>query len=165
MLLPLIAPEYVRQLELRWQTFATHPDFKLWNVDLNYSPRSGVSDPDFRKAEWVSLVDGKVVGYFCAIIDKSTYSVADISAANFDRHPQYSRDFLCFLKRLRRQYRVIRWACVAGHPNERFYGLVCKHYGGRKVGVFTKKVRLHDGRLYDEAWYELIKHETGPEET
>jgi len=156
MLEPVLSTN-VNQLTNQWSKYVTHPDFKLWNVDINYSPYSGIRDADYRKDEFVSMVDGRVVGYLCAIIDKSTRSVADISAANFEKHPEFNVDFLRFLKNLRHRYNAIRWACVSGHPNERFYSVICKRYGGRKVGVFTKKIKLHDGRLYDESWYELTK--------
>ncbi len=153
----VLATEHQAELNRLWAQYVSHPDFLLWNVDLTYNPQAEIRNSDFRKDEWVSVVDGRVVGYLCALIDKSTRSVADISAANFEKHPRFSIDFLLFLKNLRRRYRCIRWACVAGHPNEKTYAAIIKRYGGREVGVFKKKIRLHDGHLYDERWYELEK--------
>ncbi len=149
------ASEYKQELSKLWTKYSTHPDYLYWNVDLNYNPLAEIRNTDFRKDEWVSIIDGKIIGYFCALIDKSTRSVADISIANFERHPKYGYDWIAFIKYIRRRYRYVRWAAVAGHPAERAYESILHRYGGRIVGVFEKKIRLHDGKLYDEKWYEI----------
>ncbi len=153
MLVP--ASEHKETLSNIWIKFATHPDYIYWNVDLTYNPHAEIKNTDYRKDEWVSVVDGQVIGYLCALIDKSTRSVADISVASFIKHPQYGYDFVAFIKYIRRHYRFVRWAAIDGHPNQKAYETIIRRYGGRIVGVFKKKIRLHDGKLYDEKWYEI----------
>ncbi len=134
---------------------STDPAYIYWNVDIVYNPLAEIKNTDFRKDEWVSVVDGKVVGYLCALVDKSTRSVADISVASFKKDKQYGYDFIAFIKYIRRRYRFVRWAAIDGHPSEKAYETILRRYGGRIVGVFKKKIRLSDGKLYDEKWYEI----------
>jgi hypothetical protein len=153
MLVPAL--QHTETLSKLWTQHVTHPHYIYWNVDLNYNPLAEIRNTDYRKDEWVSVVDGRVIGYLCALIDKSTRSVADISVASFEKHPQYGYDFVAFIKYIRRHYRYVRWAAIDGHPNQKAYETILRRYGGRIVGTFKKKIRLHDGRLYDERWYEI----------
>lgn len=157
MLVP--ASERVAELSSLWGQFSMHPDFIYWNVDKNYNPSAEIKNTDLRKDEWVSVFDGEVVGYFCAIIDKTTRSVADVSIANFKKDPRYGKDFIAFIKYIRRRYRAVRWAVVEGNPVEKMYPAILNRYGGRYVGTFKKKIRLHDGRLYNENWYEILNED------
>ena len=153
------ASQHVRELSSLWGQFSTHPDFRHWNVDRDYNPLSEIKNTDYRKDEWVSVIDGKVAGYFCALIDKTTRSVADVSVANFSKDSKYGADITAFVKYLRRRYRIIRWAIVEGSPAEKVCPGLLKRYGGRHVGTFTKKIRLSDGRLYNEKWYEILNED------
>lgn len=157
MLVP--ASEHKDALSKLWTEYAIHPDYLYWNVDLYYNPNAEIKNINYRKDEWVSIADGKIIGYFCALIDKSTRSVADISVASFIKHPRYGYDFVSFIKHIRRKYRYVRWAAIDGHPNEKAYETILRRYGGRIVGVFKKKIRLNDGKLYDEKWYEIVNED------
>lgn len=153
MLVP--ASEYKEALAKLWVQYSSHPDYRYWNVDFYYNPLSEIKNTDLRKDEWVSVADGRIIGYFCALIDKSTRSVADISVASFEKHPRYGYDFVAFIKFIRRRYRYVRWAAVDNHPSQKAYETILRRYGGRIVGTFKKKVKLNDGKLYDERWYEI----------
>lgn len=149
------AESYRDKLAVEWQRYSTHPNYLYWNAEINYNPNAEIRNTDYRKDEWVSIIDGKIIGYFCALIDKTTRSVADISVANFTDNPRYGYDFIAFMKYMRRRYRFVRWAAISGHPKEKDYEAILRHYGGRVVGTFKKKIRLRDGKLYDERWYEI----------
>ncbi len=150
------ASEYVLELSKLWHQYASHPDYVYWNVDFYYNPQAEIKNLNYRKDEWVSVADGKIIGYFCALIDKSTRSVADISVASFTKHRTYGYDFISFIKHIRRKYRYVRWAAIDGHPNEKSYEGILRRYGGRIVGIFKKKIKLNNGKLYDEKWYEIV---------
>lgn len=148
------AKQYQDPLSKLWVLHACSQEFRNWNADPYYNPLAGTS-PNIRKEEWVSLVDGCVIGYLCCFVDRTTRSVADISIINFVDDRRFAPDFLTFLKRLRARYRYLRWGAVQGHPSEGFYKRVAEKYGGRIVGTFTKKIKLNDGKLYNETWYEV----------
>ena len=149
------ASQYQTQLSKLWAEKATDPDYLYWHVDIHYNPLADIRNTNYRKDEWVSVVDGEVVGYFCVLVDKNTRSANDMSIASFKKSKQYGYDFVTFIKTLERKYRYVRWAAVDGHPHEKHYLSILKRYNGRVVGVFKNKIKLLNGRLYDEKWYEI----------
>lgn len=147
--------KYKEQIEEAWIEAAKHPDFLFWDVDSRYIYTPDINS-ETRKDEWVSVnSSNEVVGYFCAKINKYTSSVDDISIAKFKEDKTYSFDLVRFIRNIRRRYRVVRWACVIGNPTEKNYDRIALLYGGRIVGTFKNKVRLADGKFYDEKWYEV----------
>ena len=147
--------DYRDKIEEAWAIAASHPDFLFWDVSPQYYHGTD-TDPRYKQDEWVSLnQQGEVVGYFCAFVDKATISVDDISIAKFKDDKSFAFDLVRFIRNMRRRYRVTRWACVIGNPSEKNYDRIALLYGGRIVGTFSKKVKLLDGRYYDEKWYEV----------
>jgi len=156
MLVPAI--EYKEQLEDVWMEYVHHPDFLFWDVPTQFSLTPDIYK-EWRKEEYVCINDKKeLIGYVAIWVDKSTSSVSDISLAQFKNDDKtFGWDFLKFLRDCRRRFRCVRFACIKGHPMERDYDRLAYMWGGRVVGVFEKKRRLLDGKLYDEKWYEVPK--------
>lgn len=159
----MLTPAFKHEKELAklWAEKVIDPHYRFWDEDMSYHPLSGILNSNYRKDEWVSVEDGKVVGYFCALVDKGTRNVEDISVASFTPSKQFGYDFIRFIRYMARRYQYVRWAAVDGHPQEKHYLAILKHFNGRVVGVFKKKIKLLDGKLYDEKWYEIdnqIRH-------
>lgn len=151
------AAQYKDQLSDIWRQAVSDSRFFFWDEEDYYVPDDG-QDPDWKWDEWVSVSEnGEILGYFAAKINRHTSSVEDFSIATFEKNMTSSYDLVRFIRNLRRRYRAMRWACIKGSPFEERYDKEAYMYGGRIVGVFTEKVRLTDGKLYDEKWYEIMR--------
>lgn len=143
-----LTAEWEEQVEAAWYKANSSPDFLYLDEDLHFYR-------DKSRLEFVSVKGDKLVGFLCAYIDANTRQVKDISIVNFSKDKSFGLDVLAFIRLLCRKFRIARWACVAGTDLEKSYEHIANMLGGRKVGVFSKKIRLMDGKLYNEAWFEV----------
>ena len=121
-----------------------------------------IATSTWSKIQMVSLSpSGELLGYLAAFIDRDTYTVDNIAAANFagEGHPVFARDLYRFLRSLFEDHRFekIKFSSSVENPANRIYTRLIDRYGGREVGVFRNDARLPDGRLTDVVHYELLR--------
>lgn len=118
------------------------------------------------KDEWarikrVSVVDNEIRGYFRANIDRECNNIDSLAVCNFclDKNKYlFAKDFSSFIELLfNMNFNKIEFNVIVGNPAERIYDRFIEKHNGRVVGTFRQNVKLNDGRLYDQKFYELFK--------
>lgn len=111
--------------------------------------------------EFVSVADGKVIGFLGYQLDRSSDYAYGLNIINFAgaANPVFSMDLGIFLRNIFEKYAIrrVEWSVVIGNPIEKSYDRICEKYGGRIVGTYFKRTRLIDGKFYDEKFYELSR--------
>jgi len=115
------------------------------------------------KHEFVSLREGKVIGYMSYAIARESASVYGLGIINFEKEPSliFAVDLGTILKDIFDKYcfRKLSFSVVVGNPIEKSYDKMCRKYGGRIVGTKKDHTRLIDGLFYDEKLYEILRED------
>lgn len=110
--------------------------------------------------QFVSVRDGRVIGYLSYSIDRDSDVVYGVQIINFTLEPNitFSKDLAPFLRDVFMKYghRKLRFTCIADNPIKPSYDRVCEKYGGRVVGVYRREERLLDGEYHDTVIYEIL---------
>jgi len=125
-----------------------------------YMDKYKVSDSTWNRHEFVSLNDGKVIGYLSYNINQRTNSADGMCAINFGgKSLTFSKDFMQFLKNIFRKYhfRKLSFGVYIGNPAEIMYDRYIKKFGSRIVGVEKESNMLADGKFYDYKQYEIFR--------
>ena len=117
-----------------------------------------VDDSDEFNIQYVGIdKDENITGYYCASIDRCSNIIHNINVINFKNTTITSIDLFRFLKMIAKMPIVkIEWWVIRGNPAEMLYDRIIEKYGGRKVGVYLKSIKLRDGKYYDKVMYEMI---------
>lgn len=112
-------------------------------------------NPNYSKRHFFSIDKERVIGYFLAVVCNETKNVEEIYVFNFSKNSRFGIDFYSFIKTLQRTYRMVRWTAIEGHSAEKTYERILKKFNGRVVGVLKNKIKLCNGKIYDERIYEI----------
>lgn len=130
--------------------------FENWaNFQLEVDPS------EVKRLQYVSVEQGRLLGYLEARVDRISQVVDDLLILRFDTGlaGEAVRDFYDFLHLLlvRRNFRKVVFRAVGSNPAMALYE---KHLVGRlaiarPVGVIRNFKRLRDNRLHDLHWFEM----------
>lgn len=160
----MLKPAILYKQQLSWiiPMLAFDPRYKFWLSDCYTTYEIEIENGTWSKLQFVS-VDSKdnIHGYFNATIHRAAHYVSNMGMVNFSKNPSFifSKDmsefFLSLL--LQHNFNKLVWSMVKGNPAEQIYQRVCDKYGGRKVAEFRDNVKLTDGKLYNECFFEIMK--------
>lgn len=120
--------------------------------------------PTLEKDEWnkicrVSTIDGIVIGYLQANINRSSVIVSDLLlwsiARSYKEYKVFEKDLMSFILILLRKYPVIQWMVIINNPVRKKYQRFVKAVGGNIVGIQHKCARIGNEYM-DEELYEII---------
>lgn len=138
------------------------PDFQFYNFCHN-TPFS--LDKENGDKNWLSFVsvspDRETIhGLFTFYLDRETWGITSVGAANFTKKAMpFGNDLLKLINRFftYHRYNRIEFMMIAGNPIEKHYDRIVERMGGRIVGTKQQAVRLPDGTLADDKMYEIMR--------
>lgn len=153
-----IADLYARALMQPASRFYQLASWRTWVAEIE--------DTDWSCIQRVSVAGDQVCGLLGARIDRDVRAVSSLEAVAFRGEGQasgllFSRDLMRFLVGLVLDHGFMRvgWSVVLGNPAERLYDRVLPRLGGRVVGVMRQNIRLPDGSVTGQKFYEVLPHE------
>lgn len=155
------AIKYKEQLEKVQYEVWFNDKYKYWNYDVYYDTLQ-INTDSWNKHQFVSVVNGEVIGYIAYNVSRSDDSVNALSILNFsDNKAAFGMDLGQALKDIFEKYRFrkLSFTVVVGNPIEKSYDKMIKKYGGRIVGTKKEDVKLIDGKYYDKKIYEILADE------
>ena len=135
--------------------------YKYWISDVCCSSLK-IQDHTWEKHQFVSVVNGKIIGYIGYNISRADNSVSGINILNFtDNRIAFGKDLHQALRDIfeRFNFRKANFSVVIGNPIEKSYDKLIAKYGGRIVGTYKEDVKLFDGKLYDRKVCEVLNKE------
>ncbi|HEX2986087.1 MAG TPA: GNAT family protein [Caproiciproducens sp.] len=154
-----LAAKYESELQMSFADAFMNPK-NLFYFGGGYSDKYKASETTWNKHEFVSIKDGKVLGYLSYNINQRTNSADGMCAINFGaKNLTFSNDFMQFLKDIfdRFKFRKLSFGVYIGNPAEKMYDRYIKKFGGRIVGISKGSDRLTDGNYYDYKMYEIFR--------
>lgn len=154
--------EEVRKL-LEEAYYNDKESFSYYHPNYNYVILSGgtkIEKNTMRKHQFVSVHNGKVVGFISYSIDLQNYKVYNLQIINFVNH---SITFAVDLKKAIEnifevyKFRKLSVEVFVGHPIESSYDSIFEKIGGRIVGIQKEHCRMDDGKLRDLKIYEVLR--------
>lgn len=155
------AIKYKEQLEKLQYNIWFNDKYKYWNCDVYYDTMQ-VDTNTWNRHQFVSVLNGEVIGYIAYNITRADNSVSALSILNFsDNKAVFGKDLMCALKDIFEKYkfRKLNFCVIIGNPIEKSYDKMIKKYGGRIVGTYKEDVKLIDGEYYDKKLYEILSSE------
>lgn len=156
-----VAIKYKEQLDKLQYELWFSDKYKYWNNSIYYQEFQINSDT-WNKHQFVSVKDGKVIGYIAYSIARETNSVYSLSVINFsDNKIIFGKDLRQALNDIFDKYRFnkIDFTVVIGNPIEKTYDKMVKKYGGNIIGIKRDEAKLIDGKFYDLKLYEILADE------
>jgi hypothetical protein len=156
-----VAIKYKEQLNKLQYDLWFNDKYKYWNNSIYYQEFQINSDT-WNKHQFVSVKDGKVIGYIAYNIARETNSVYALSVINFsDNKIIFGKDLRQALNDIFDKYRFnkIDFTVVIGNPIEETYDKMVKKYGGNIIGIKRDEAKLIDGKFYDLKLYEILADE------
>ena len=156
-----VAIKYKEQLDKLQYELWFSDKYKYWNNSIYYKEFQINSDT-WNKHQFVSVKDGKVIGYIAYSIARETNSVYSLSVINFsDNKIIFGKDLRQALNDIFDKYRFnkIDFTVVIGNPIEKTYDKMVKKYGGNIIGIKRDEAKLIDGKFYDLKLYEILADE------
>lgn len=156
----MLAPAVLYEDELRrlFNSIWFEDKYKFWNNDTYYDSFK-VADSSWSDHQFVSLKDGKIIGYIEYQIYRCGPTAHTLSIINFtDDKMTFGMDVGSALRDIFEKYHLhkLTFFVVIGNPIERSYDRMIAKFGGRIVGTYRKDTRLIDGKYYDRKAYEVL---------
>lgn len=155
------AIKYKDQLEKLQYDIWFNDKYKYWNCDTYYDTMK-IDEDTWNRHQFVSVVNGRVIGYISYNVSRSDNSAHTLSILNFsDNKAVFGMDLGQALKDIFEKYkfRKLKFCVVVGNPIEKSYDKMIEKYGGRIVGTYKKDVKLIEGEYYDRKLYEIFAEE------
>lgn len=155
-----IAQKYEQQLKLKFADIAYDMKYKF--VHEGYSEEYKPQSSTWNKHEFVSILEGEVIGYISYYINRNDYSVSGLYATNFsDSKGAFGMDLGRAIINVFTKYnfRKLKFGVFVGNPIEGTYDKMVDKYGGRIIGIEKEASRLLDGRFYDSKTYEIFRED------
>ncbi len=157
MSLELAFPHKVELYQLFAQA-STDPKFKYYFANGYHIFESQIDGNDWDNVQMVSVIDGEILGYFNAAINRAPRYVHQLGCINFTDDPfVFSRDLMGFIGRLFEYYQFYKicFSVLVGNPSELLYDKAVDKLGARVVGHFEDHYETPDGEKHDAKWYEI----------
>jgi len=132
--------------------------YKYYNAD-NWVASINVDDSTWNKHQFVSVLNGRVIGYIAYDVCRADDSVVGLRIINFtDNTVAFGVDLREALRNIfeKFHFRKLVWSVLIGNPVESSYDKIADLYGGRIVGTYYQDVKLMDGTFCDQKFYELL---------
>lgn len=155
------AIKYKEQLEKLQYDVWFNDKYKYWNCSVYYDTMN-LDTNTWDKHQFVSVVNGEVIGYISYNISRGDNSTYSLSILNFTNNKAaFGMDLGKALKDIFEKYRFrkLNFCVVVGNPIEKSYDKMISKFGGRIVGIYKEDVRLIDGKYYDKKLYEILATE------
>lgn len=110
--------------------------------------------------EYVSVREGKVIGYMFAKVEKDWNMISNLKILNFESKGNitFAKDLYEFLEGLfNAGFRKLQFKCITENPILKMYIKYVERYGGSCVGTFHDSIILSDGKVYDYILFEVFK--------
>ena len=112
-----------------------------------------IKNSSFEKPEFISLVEGRMQGYFAYLYDKINDKIVNIELIAFEDSPVFVRDFLKFCGYIGDNFRKIEISVIPGNPAYRIARKAFDKYNFKRIGTLDESIRLIDGKYYPvEIW-------------
>lgn len=137
-----------------------------WGVELEnktWDSHDFVSIKSIMQQDDITYTDTEVLGYIGYQIERADEYTHDLAIISFAKTEEENIVFAADLRAAIRDifekynFRRLEWSVIIGNPVERIFDRMCRRYGGRIVGTYKNRVRLIDGKYYDEKLYEIEK--------
>ena len=134
-------------------------NYSLQNLErtkfyMNFAKMKPVENTAFSKVEYISLVKGRIQGYFAYLFDKVNKKIVNIEVLSFEESPVLVRDFLKFCEFVQQNFNNIELSIIPESPAYKIAIRCFKQYGFIKVGTFRNSVLLKDKKYYSLEWWE-----------
>ena len=140
--------------------YACRSDIEKYKFFMNSCKMKPLKNSSFKKLEYISLVDGKIQGYFAFILDKINCKIINIELISFDETRVFVRDFLKFCEYLDNNFKNIELFVIPENPAYRIARRGFLRYSFNKIGNLEKSIRLIDGKFYDVEIWQKRRSET-----
>jgi hypothetical protein len=148
-------------LEKVWLREIIKPENMFFNGGnyLNYSIE--IKDNSWEKLQYVSVDNEIIQGYMACDIDRTSNIITNVSFIRFIFGFTFSTDLDRFLRDLFEVYKFdkITFWVVVGNPFYKVHERIAKQFGGREVGRFLRHLKLTDGNIYDQVFYEIHRED------
>ena len=155
------AIKYKDQLEKIQYELWFNDKYKYWNCGCYYDTIT-IEDSTWNKHQFVSVLNGEVLGYISYGISRQNDRIDSLSIINFsDNKFVFAKDLHQALKDIFEKYkfRKMTFSVVIGNPIEESYDKMIAKCGGRIIGIYKEDVKLADGEYYDLKTYEILASE------
>lgn len=155
------AIKYKDQLEKLQLDIWFNDKYKYWNCGIYYQTLT-IDVDSWNRHQFVSVINGEVIGYISYNISRGDNNVYSLSIINFtENKTAFGMDLGHALKDIfeRYKFRKLNFDVVVGNPIEKSYDKMIEKYGGRIVGIYKEDVKLIDGEYYDKKLYEILSDE------
>lgn len=155
------AIKYRDQIDIVQYDIWFNDKYKYFNSGTYYGTMQ-IDDNTWDKHQFVSVLNGSVIGYIEYNISREENHVRSLAIINFtDNKVTFGKDLSQALKDIFEKYnfRKLNFSVVVGNPIEKSYDKMIKKYGGRIVGTYKENCKLIDGKYYDEKLYEILASE------
>ena len=156
------AKKYEEQLQQLFSSIAFDPFYQFCDL-TGYREPLKLPDNTFNSNHFVSIVDGKIIGYIEYQIKRAENSVWGLRIIHFGginstNSYTFGKDTLTAVKDVFEKYGFfkIQFVVVIGNPIEKTYDKLISRFNGKVVGINRKDVKLLDGKLYDVKNYEIF---------
>ena len=152
------AIKYKEQLKQAFYNTWFKEKYKFYHNEAYYNELT-IYEDTWNYNQFVSVVDGKVIGYISYQILRNEYYAQNLAIINFtDNSIAFGRDLKIALQDIFETYKLrkLKFSVVIGNPIEKSYDKMIKNYGGRIVGVYKENCKLIDGLYYDTKIYEIL---------
>lgn len=150
--------------EFKKKYTATWDDKRCKYYHLSYYKNVDIEDSTWDKIQKVSINDylnNEILGYFYARVNRFCNYIENLGIIRFtdEKHEIFTKDFIQFTTDLFKIYNFnkIVFSVVEGNTIKKMYDKLIKKYNGSYVGCFKKDVKLIDGKLYNQHYYEIFK--------
>lgn len=117
---------------------------------------------DWSRITRVSMLEGKILGYFKATVDRHSNVIGNIATMCFEEKEfmTYLKDLRKFLELLLRQFRKVCFSCYESNAKAlKVWKKITKEYKGRYIGYYENDA-LINGK-YENAHFFEILNKTG----
>ncbi len=154
-----LAIKHVDELhELQYKTW-DNEKYKYWNNSAFFTPME-IYENNACWHQYVSMFNGRVIGYIAYEIERSEFYADSVSILNFydDYKFIFGMDLRQAFKDIfeKYHYRKVNFSVTIGNPAEKYYDRLTERYGGCVAGYFKEDVKLFDGKYYDRKFYEIL---------
>ena len=119
-----------------------------------------IDDNNWYKEQFVSIDENdKIMGYFCAYIDRPINNVSQIGAMSFPDCDKsiWRLDKYEFFNLMLKNHNKIKFSTLVGSNGEKMWDELVERFNGRIVGIFKNDEMNVEGKIFDHKWYEILK--------
>ena len=152
---------YVDELDTKF-TKVWYQDKYKYYFSMPYWDTQPIAENTCEYHQFVSMIDGWIVGYISYSVDRAANIAYDFNTINFGEVSLgFSKDLAQAIDDIFMKFNFdkLEFEVLIGNPAEEMYDKFIKICNGRIVGTYRKHVKISDGQLCDLKMYELFKNQ------